>query len=165
MGATLTYYNLANDILTAVKTVFTDHAVALPARQYIAPTDVVFDFAGSDCAGQVAVQLNQIFRGKPGVPITVGLKEQCGQPSTILFYVYVVRCAPTVKENLSAPTVDELDATAEETYTDAHVLTEHFPEELMDNLTGCTDVAFGPLETADPDGAMAGWRLTVQVEL
>lgn len=158
----LKWYTLAADLEAAAYAGFTEK----PARHGVVPGAIAWD--ACDC-GLLAVSLNQVYLSDvfPD-PISSLSGIRCDAAYEVGEYVLqILRCAPQPQGENLAPTVAELDASAQETLRDLYELLRSISVELC-QLEGAGSIlshVLRPATAQGPSGACTGWELRALVAL
>lgn len=151
--------DMAEEILDAVRSVYTTNGLTLPARQLLAPGGIV-----DDC-DQVAVSFIRLFSGRPGAEVTD--PEQCGFARSAEFTVRLTRCITVVTDDGRLPNAAAVTADARELYRDAWVLFQGLIELRGSGafLSTCQNLLMGNVVVDDPEGGLGSAELTIQVQV
>lgn len=157
----LKWYTVATRLRDAVYAELTEK----PARSGVVPGAIAWDEC--DC-GILAVSVAQVF-------LTESFPDQLGRPvgncdapyEVGEYVIQVVRCAPNPEDQLSAPTVSELDASAQEVLRDAYEMLKGASVELceMNSARDISNFLLRPLTAQGPSGACVGNELRAFVSL
>lgn len=154
-------WDTAESIMAAVVDIFADNSVTLPARQYIHIGEISYD-----CA-TLAVQLGPLRAGGADSPQIATVR-----PSTVLrrsaeFLVVLVRECFPVGTMRRPPAASTIHAVVEDLAIDGWLLFEQMQIRAArkEILPSCKHVVLGPCIPVTPQGQIAGWKMTVAIEL
>lgn len=149
--------DLADGLLDAVVSAYADASVeTLPGRRYVHAGLVAFD------CEQLVVTVGPAFRGQPAAPSPI--ENRPGDLWAIQLGVLLLRCVPTLTDQGTPPSADELNAAGRELSIDARILTIGLTPKLKESpFDVCTLVATGNLDAQGPEGGFGGWLLPIQV--
>lgn len=156
------WYTLASTIEQAVYAGLT----VKPSRHGVVPGAIAWDEC--DC-GMLAVSLNQIYLSEI-FPNPVAQKVgACDAPYEVgELVIQIVRCAPNpISLEQAAPTVADLDASAQEVLLDAFEMLKAVSERLcqMNADRDIIDFMLRPLTAQGPNGGCVGNELRALVSL
>jgi hypothetical protein len=157
----LKWYTVASTLATAVYAELT----VKPDRSGVVPGAIAWDEC--DC-GLLAVSVAQVYPSElfPD-PLTRKVGSVCDAPWEVAeLVVQVVRCAPN-PDDLNAPTVAELDASAQEVLRDAYEMLRAVSIRLceMNRDRDIADFMLRPLTAQGPTGGCVGNELRGLVAL
>jgi len=136
-----------------------------PDRHGVVPGAIAWDEC--DC-GILAVSVAQVFLSE-SFPDQAGRPVgNCDAPYEVgEFVVQVVRCAPNPEDQLTAPTVAELDASAQEVLRDAYEMLKGASVKLceMKQDRDISDFLLRPLTAQGPSGGCVGNELRFYASL
>lgn len=157
----LKWYTVATRLRDAVYAELTEK----PDRSGVVPGAIAWDEC--DC-GILAVSVAQVF-------LTESFPDQLGRPvgncdapyEVGEYVIQVVRCAPNPEDQLTAPTVAELDASAQEVLRDAYEMLKGASVELceMNAARDISNFLLRPLTAQGPSGGCVGNELRAFVAL
>jgi hypothetical protein len=158
-----TLYVIARTILDEAETRLDNAGRPVPARRYVHAGQTAWD------CDQLTVEITRVFAGQPGVE-GLGLedRESCVGLRTVEYLVELVRCFPTLNAAGAAPTMTALDYASQEIATDGWIIVQGLADAAAAGSiadTACDDVAIGTLLFPEPQGAMVGIKLPIQVVL
>lgn len=155
------WYQVAEALRSAVHAELTTE----PARSGVVPAAIAWDEC--DC-GILAVSVAQVFLSE-SFPDQVGRPfGNCDAPYEVgEFVIQVVRCAPNPEDQLTAPTVAELDASAQEVLRDAYEMLKGASVKLceMKRDRDISDFLLRPLTAQGPSGGCVGNELRFYASL
>lgn len=148
----LKWYTVASTLEAAVYAELTTK----PDRHGVVPGAIAWDEC--DC-GILAVSVAQIFLSESFPDQVARPVGNCDAPYEVGEFVFqVVRCAPNPEDQLSAPTVTELDTSAQEVLRDAYEMLKAVSQTLcqMDRDRDISDFLLRPLTAQGPAGGCVG---------
>lgn len=148
---------LAGDLLAAIETAATTHAVELPDRRFVAVGEVAWD-----CA-LVCVSLPTVNRGRPTAQS--GDLNRAWDTYVATYEVWLLRDVPVPDDKGRLPTVEALNTSAAQLARDGYLLTVAMAQPLRTIEGTCTSVAQGVTQAVGPDGGLGGWQSTIAVAL
>jgi hypothetical protein len=158
----LKWYTVATRICDAVYGELTTK----PARSGVVPGQIAWDEC--DC-GLLAVSVNQIFLTETFPDqLTRRVGNACDAPYEVAeFVIQVIRCVPGASDQTIAPTVAELDASAQEVLRDAYEMLKGASVLLceMNRDREISDFMLRPLTAQGPTGVCGGNELRAYVAL
>lgn len=158
----LKWYTVATRIRDAVYGELT----IKPARYGVVPGTIAWDEC--DC-GLLAVSVNQIFLTETFPDqLTRRVGNACDAPYEVgEFVIQVIRCVPGASDQTIAPTVVELDASAQEVLRDAYEMLKGTSVLLceMNRDREISDFMLRPLTAQGPTGVCGGHELRAYVAL
>lgn len=145
---------------------FEPHLEGAPDRQLVSPGLPV-----DDCCPQLAVHVESAQdadTSPSGLP--AGKRDIIGKINHVTIIVRATRCVPSgvdSKGNYSTPSVEELEAAAEQINADGWALWNHIYNLKADGelLSLCSELFFDGLVSIPPQGACGGWTLTLRARL
>lgn len=158
----LKWYTVATRLRDAVYAELTTK----PSRSGVVPGQIAWDEC--DC-GLLAVSVAQVFLTET-FPDQLARKvsNSCDAPYEVgEFVIQVVRCAPNPDDPMNAPTVAELDTSAQEILRDAYEILKGTSELLceMNRDREISDFMLRPLTAQGPSGGCVGNELRAYVAL
>lgn len=155
-------WNTAEFLRACVCTTLTSEgSCGCPCRSCVIVGRAVFDDC---CEGQLTVSLQRLyvhgnFPGREQNPIF------CSSPLAAEYLITYVRCAPVIKDNLTAPTCDEISASALSLYTDLYV-SERGIICCLSQAKRKRKFVMADSTLITPDGGCYGYeiRLTIEIE-
>lgn len=159
-------YELAQEIKDASVLALSSSGVDVPTRQFIAPGLEVADEVWDNDCNQLAVHLLRLFSGSPDEEL--GFVEQKGYAISALYAVRITRCLQSVPEGDEAANPDALNSDSQVLYRDAWVLRQNLLDQYHVQKTflqSCQSALIGPLEPFGPNGGVAGWVLSIGVQV
>lgn len=149
--------DLADSILAAVEARHADAGIGLPNRRYTHTGEVAYD------CEQLVVTLTGVFAGLPASPHNDPVNPVA--PISASFEIHVVRCVPTLDQQGNPPSVDRLNASAQEIATDHYVLARGILTSARTGEYGdhCQAVTIDRVGPADPQGGYGGTIATISV--
>lgn len=155
-------WNTAEEIRVCIcNTLTTEGTCGCPCRSCVIVGTPVFDDC---CEGQLTVSLQRVFV-HDNFPQRAAGPIFCTSPLAAEFLVTYVRCAPVVRDDGTAPSCDELSASALGIYTDLYVVER--------GLICCLSAAkrkrkflMADATMVSPQGGCHGFeiRLTIEIE-
>jgi len=134
-------------------------------RSGVVPGVIAWD--ACDC-GLIAISVNQIYPSEMFPELLTNSSGSCDASHEVAeIIIQVVRCAPQPAEPNFAPTVAELDTSAQEILRDAHELMK-FARETLCAMESNGDIyawILRPLTAQGPSGSCVGNELRVLVGL
>lgn len=155
------WYTVAETLRQAVHAELT----IKPTRSGVVPGAIAWDEC--DC-GLLAVSVNQIFPSEVFPSLLVEPTGNCDASLEVgEIVIQIVRCAPSPEGQKLAPSVTELDASAQEVLRDAFELLKATRETLcmMENDRDIMAFLLRPLTAQGPSGSCVGNELRVYVGL
>lgn len=154
-------YDLCAKLLDLVVEGFKTRDVDLPETRYVAAGGhVAYD------GEQVTVNVLRLFSGQPGAERPVQMAPLSVRSLEML--AAVVRDAPVLDENGSAPPVEHLQASARENLLDLVTMRDVMEEIRRDNLMvdgGNTPFIVGPCMPQGPQGGIVAVTCAIQILL
>lgn len=158
----LKWYTVATRLRDAVYAELTEK----PARSGIVPGQIAWDEC--DC-GLLAVSLARVFLTETFPDeLARRIGNACDAPYEVgEFVIQVVRCVPGASDQTLAPTVAELDASAQEILRDAYQMLKGVSVLLceMNKVREISDFMLRPLTAQGPTGVCGGNELRAYVAL
>lgn len=158
----LKWYTVASAIEQAVYAELTTK----PDRHSVVPGAIAWDEC--DC-GLLAVSVARIFLTETFPDeLSRRIGNACDAPWEVAeLVVQVVRCAPNADDPLTAPTTDELAASAQEVLRDAYDMLKGASVKLceMNTARDISDFMLRPLTAQGPSGGCVGNELRAYVAL
>lgn len=160
-------YDLAKELLDFCVVALDELAAGAPARRYVA-----FGLPALDCE-QLTTHVFQVGEAAGADPAGTPMDRfRHGAPYPRLNLAFIVitcvrDCVPGPTGNSTAPSVADLDGSAQELYADGWQLWNAVPQGIRDGalFDGCRFVAWEPMQPLGPEGYIAGWTMPLQVEL
>jgi hypothetical protein len=157
----LKWYTVAEQLRQAVHAELT----TTPDRSGVVPGAIAWDEC--DC-GILAVSVAQVYLSETFPDPANNKLGNCDAPYEVAeVVVQVVRCAPNPEDQLTAPTVAELDASAQEVLRDAYEILRATSIKLceMNAARDISDFLLRPLTAQGPSGGCVGNELRAFVAL
>lgn len=165
-------YDIAEQMLEKVAEYLESVDIFVPERRYVhvgdPALDIVTEGDSEDCVSMFVVTYNpQQYVGNPGEEFgDVDLK--CEVPRTAQYEIWMIRCAPGLHDDGTAPTNEELSASALEICADAREISNavyklHKAKELVPVKDGV--VGLGSSRPYGPEGGAGGTIQEVTVGL
>lgn len=157
----LKWYTVAERIRQAVH----DELTTKPTRSGVVPGAIAWDEC--DC-GLLAVSVAQVYLSETFPSPLAAKVGACDAPYEVgEFVIQVVRCAPNPDDPMTAPTVAELDASAQEVLRDAYEMLRGASVLLceMNRDREISDFMLRPLTAQGPAGGCVGNELRAYVAL
>lgn len=158
----LKWYTVATRLRDAVY----DELTTKPSRSGVVPGQIAWDEC--DC-GLLAVSLARVFLTETFPDeLSRRIGNACDAPYEVgEFVIQVIRCVPGATDQLLAPSVADLDASAQELLRDAYEMLKGVSVELceMNAARDISDFMLRPLTTQGPTGVCGGNELRVYVAL
>lgn len=134
-----------------------------PCRTFISAGPPVWDLESCCSDGQLSVHVDRLYSFE-NFPSEQGRINLCQTPLAAEIVITLLRCFPSLRDDGSAPTADEIGATSELIYTDLYILT---------NCIICNLSSRGRLQKAifrgsrilPPQGGCIGAELRFSIEL
>lgn len=154
-------WDTAQDILAAIIDIFADNSVTLPTRQYIHLGDISYD------CSTLAVQIGPLRAGGADTPQIATVRPATPLRRTAEYLVVLVRECFPVGTMRSPATAAAINATVEDLSEDGWLLFEQMQIRAArkEILASCKHLVIGPCIPITPQGTIAGWKMTVAVEL
>lgn len=158
----LKWYTVASTLEQAVYAELTTK----PVRHSVVPGAIAWDEC--DC-GLLAVSVARVFLTET-FPDELARRvgNACDAPWEVAeIVIQVVRCAPNPDDPLTAPTTDELDASAQDVLRDAYEMLRAVSVKLceMNKARDIADFMLRPLTAQGPSGGCVGNELRAYVSL
>lgn len=158
----LKWYTVATRLRDAVY----DELTTKPSRSGVVPGQIAWDEC--DC-GLLAVSLARIFLTETFPDeLSRRIGNACDAPYEVgEFVIQVIRCVPGASDQTIAPTVAELDTSAQEILRDAYEMLNGASVELceMNSAREISDFMLRPLTAQGPTGVCGGNELRAYVAL
>lgn len=158
----LKWYTVAERIRQAVH----DELTVEPSRSGVVPGAIAWDEC--DC-GLLAVSVARIFLSETFPDeLSRRIGNACDAPYEVgEFVIQVIRCVPGATDQTLAPTVAELDTSAQEVLRDAYEMLKGASVELceMNRDREISDFMLRPLTAQGPTGGCVGNELRAYVAL
>lgn len=151
-------YEIAQTMKASVEQEFAAADITLPERRYVQSGDVAFD-----CA-QLTVNVGALGTGTP----TADYQGQAhpGESPVAIFVLSLIRdCQPIPDSSGNPPPAAEIEAAAEILLADALLLTKVFLKSEHKKPAGCSKVKVVSCTPYGPEGAVAGWVLSLRAGL
>lgn len=150
--------DLADALLAAAVSAYSDAGVTAPDRRYIHAGQVAFD------CEQLVVSTTRVFRGRPRLPAAD--VNRPGDLWSVEFTLNLLRPVPTLTDRGQPPSTAKLQQAGTDLSVDARVLSLGMvPKLKAAPFDGCDLVAAGDLIPVGPEGGFGGWNLVVEVTL
>lgn len=153
----ITAQEILNCICTALEN---ESECKCPCRHCVIAGTPVWDDC---CEGQLTVNLERLFF-HDNFPTPMTQAQICGTQLAGTFLIQLLRCAPVVKDDGSAPTCNELSESSRKIYQDLYIS--------MNALSCCLSIAkrerkfvIGEARLVGPEGGCVGFEIRVTVEL
>lgn len=169
-GTAASLHEAAAELLATAEAVLATTVGGPVARAYLSPGLPALDYM----CDQIAVWTGAIGDETAGAlsptPV-IGQRRRLAWIPLASITTMTARCIKTGKstsKGYTPPTIAELTADAEKTMEDGWALYNGYSTAIIqDGLLGgtCQDIKFTPMTPLDPQGGMAGWLLTLIVEL
>lgn len=163
-------FEIAEACLAAVVAHYTTEGADLPARQYVANGLPAFDVTeDGECDEQVTVFCEATY-GIQGSPLIENPEAKLADLGHAMragvFAITIVRCVPTLSDELAIPTVEAENESAAVIYEDAVLmLNALIVAERAGALPGCGSVAFLRWQNENAQGGVGGGTLRVAISL
>lgn len=154
---------VADQVLAALESFYpaAPDSLALPERRYVSDGTPAYD------CEQVAVQVARTM----GILGNVAAEQAMQVLGPMVqraaeVVVHVIRCAPVVDDDGSAPSTDEVEASARGVLADAVMVPDALLAAYKAGLLGaCSGVALGGWAGYGPEGGLVGGLVTVRLDL
>lgn len=142
---------VAQDVLNSIVLKFDENDESLPTRRIITTGDVVHD------CEQLVITFVQLYIGGPGAE--ADQPQKCDSPRTGVFTVELIRCIPKITNRGSAPSPEDLLASATQQLADAWLLVDGAMFSASAEFLGAlTDVS-----VSEPKGGYQAVRLNLVI--
>lgn len=155
---------LQNELLACACDCLNTHSsCGCPCRNFISAGPPVWDMEACCSDGQLTIHLERIYVYK-NFPAEQGEVNVCLAPLAADFNITLLRCFPSVKDDGSAPTADEIGTASEILYKDLYVLTRCIICNLSSRGKYQASIFRGG-RILPPQGGCAGVELRFTIEL
>lgn len=134
-----------------------------PDRTFISPALPVFD-----CCEMLTVHVDGISEaGTSPQGLAVSRRATYGRINLAGLVVSIVRCIPTAGDGGQLPSIDSMQAAAEQTNADAWALWNHLFNMVRagDLFALCSEVNWDGMRPINPSGGCGGWTASFRVQL
>lgn len=138
-------------------------ACPCPCRIFISAGPPVWDNEACCSDGQLTIHMERMFV-HGNFPAEQGLVNVCVAPLAAEFNITLLRCFPTVRDDGSAPTANEIQAASESIYQDLYVMTKRVICCLANKGRNQKSVFRGS-RIVPPSGGCIGAELRLTIEL
>jgi hypothetical protein len=165
MVAATHLFDIAGVLKTEVIDIYALAGIGLPDRQVITEGGVAWD------CELLGIELRQVRRGNPGPEADasrgVPLTPLCVSHRSAEFHIWIVRCVPAPSDSGDPPSVTDIEAAAQDIYTDAWLLPSGIQEAAAAGSLGapCSGVFVGPAIIVGPQGGFVAVDLLVEYAL
>lgn len=140
------------EIMDTIVSVYEEHDVQLPDRQYIAMNSVAHD------KEQLTIAFQQMYAGPPGNQMDVPVR--CDGPRSIVLQIQLVRCIPVMGGRGQAPTPEQMIESTNTLTADVWLLMDA----VLKSPPACDYLgAIADVSVTDPSGGMQAVQLNVSV--
>lgn len=142
---------------------FAPGLLGAPDRSFISPALPVFD-----CCEMLTVHVDPISEsGTSPQGLATGRRATYGRINLVALVVSIVRCIPTAGGTNDLPSIDSMQAAAEQTNADAWALWNHIYNLIRadDLLARCLEIFWDGMRPIAPSGGCGGWTLSLRVQL